>query len=99
MMICANIFCSESVRESKESPQEKFNRFVKLYKDTYSFVQGRGMEGQAFLDSAYNNLVKFSEEHPQFKSKIPRKFKVYDDKTGGMKTACDALWKERLNLF
>lgn len=82
---------AQSVEESQIKEQnpleDEFDSLMRRYARTLQSVAGTGERGQGYIDSEWKKLVKFTEEHPEFKSRLPQsKQRSYDDSTGGFAT-------------
>lgn len=76
----------EEVPAQEESELEKeFSSLISQYYTTIQIASGCGDRAQGYIDSEWRKLVKFAEEHPEFKSRLSKsKQKSYDDGTGGV---------------
>lgn len=74
--------------------QDKFGKLVKDYRNEIKLTRGRGLPYQRYVNAAYAQLIVFTEEHPEFKEKLPKKYIVLDDGTDGMRSAFDRVKKK-----
>jgi hypothetical protein len=83
----------EEVPEQEESELEKeFSSLISRYYTTIQITAGCGDLAQGYIDSEWRKLTKFADEHPEFKSRLPKsKQKSYDDGTGGMASGMASL--------
>jgi hypothetical protein len=67
------------------TPQEKFEKLTRQYNTTIQITSGCGERGQYSINDAHEKLVKFAQENPEYKERIPqRPYRCQDDGAFGM---------------
>lgn len=83
----AEVLNEASSQEKESELESEFNTLINRYYRTIQITAGCGDRAQGYIDSEWKNLAKFADEHPEFKSRLPKsKQRSYDDGTGGMAT-------------
>ncbi len=70
--------------ERKKLEEKKFATLLKSHNIAISTTAGTGARGQTYIDTAYQELMEFTDEHPEFKSKLPQKGYSSDDGLNGI---------------
>lgn len=63
---------------------KEWDELFRGYCATCSCVSGTGGRGQLYIDSAYKKLEDFVKIHPEYKEKLPTKYRVSNGGLGGV---------------
>ena len=66
--------------------QQEFQQLLNAYHSTVRTTSGCGSRGQMYINGAHEALQNFAQEHPEYKSEVPRKENCSDDGAGGFST-------------
>jgi hypothetical protein len=76
---------------TKDAIDEEWDQLIARYYATCESTTGCGSRGQSYIDAAYAKLEKFADDHPKYKSQLPRRVRCVDDGTFGMSSGIAAL--------
>ena len=76
----------ENNEAQQPSLQDQFDDLIRGYERILRYTAGCGSSFQGEIDSEYALLVNFTNEHPEFKNRLPKKRIAEDDGTGGLAT-------------
>lgn len=71
---------------SVEELQNEWDKLVNTYNMTVRNTSGCGSRGQIYIDNAYQLMIDFSNNQPDFKPSLPKRTTCYNDGFGGMAT-------------